>query len=241
MATVGNLFVNVRGRTSGLVRDLKKAHGRATKDFYRNEALARERYTSAIGKVQAAKGMSPAIRGKRLAEADAARRNLMIARTRPARLARRRELLAQRERAETPSRLFQASPLAAFTTLLGAVGLTITGAKLLIGQAKRGAELTERFKYAGPMGGQIAQVEAQKVLQQLRFSKDPSISSAKLVRAQAGLELERTQMETSAITDRLIAGFDLVLIGLQNSIRPLGYFETLKSAFRITGLTGQAP
>ena len=40
MATVGNLFVNVRGRTGGLVRDLKKANNSVTKDFYRNEAMA---------------------------------------------------------------------------------------------------------------------------------------------------------------------------------------------------------
>lgn len=174
MATVGNLFVNVRGRTSGLVRDLKKAHGRATKDFYRNEALARERYTSAIGKVQAAKGMSPAIRGKRLAEADAARRNLLIARTRPARLSQRRELMAAKERGESMRAAMAREARALIPLVLGVPAASLA---FVVRKGVNAFSEASKFAVMGPSGGQFITAKIGKMMDDIAFAQRPDVSA----------------------------------------------------------------
>jgi len=248
MATVGNLFVNVRGRTSGFVRDMKRAHRSVKKDFYRNEALAREQYVRAMGKVQSVKGQSPAIRGRMLDKADKARRQLLIAQTRANRLAVRRQLLEKKQRGAAAMQAFRATPLAGFLTVLGAVGLTISTAKQIVDfavrNARRGSELTERFKFAGPMGGQMAQIEAQKVLQQLRFAQDPSVSRSKAYRGRTEFALQESQMSLSNAYDYAI-GFlnqaaDFFLRG--GSIAP-GQAAVQQRVLmqQATGLTGQGP
>jgi hypothetical protein len=248
MATVGNLFVNVRGRTSGFVGDMKRAHRSVRKDFYRNEAIAREQYVRAMGKVQAAKGQSTAIRGRLLDKADVARRQLLIAQTRANRLEIRKQLLERKRRGASAIQAFQATPLAGFLTVLGAVGLTISTAKSIISfairNAKRGSELTDRFKFAGPMGGQIAQIEAQKVLQQLRMAQDPSVSRAKAFRGRTEFALEQSQMSLSNAYDYAI-GFlnqasDFFLRGGAWSPGRAAVQQRILME-RSTGLTGQGP
>jgi hypothetical protein len=254
MATVGNLFVNVRGRTSGLVRDMKKANRKVSKDFYRNESLARQQYTQAIGRVQAARGMSPAVRDKRLREADVARRRLLIAQGRPERLARRRELMQRKGRFREAASMFAASPLGQVTTVLGVLGISLSAFKMatnaFIASAKRGAALTERFKYAGPEGGRVAQTEAFKIQQQLAFAQNPQISAAKLRRTRSEAMLEGTEMQLSAATDNLIALFTEFysfflrggFAGGGMSARALMEHRFQKDLIEHqTGLTGQGP
>ncbi len=238
MATVGNLFVNVRGRTSGFVGDMKRAHRSVRKDFYRNEAIAREQYVRAIGKVQAARGQSPAIRGRMLDKSDVARRRLLIARSRPERLARRRELMMKKE-------TLGALSFAAVSAVTGLSISALVGAiRFGVDSAKRGSQLTERFKFAGPMGGQIAQIEAQKVLQQLRLAQDPKVSGAKAYRAKTEFALEQSQMSLSTAYDYAI-GFlnqaaDFFLRG--GSVRPgMAAIEQKVLMQQSTGLTGQGP
>jgi hypothetical protein len=146
------------------------------------------------------------------------------------------------------AQLFQASPLAGFLTVLGAVGLTISTAKSIvnfaINSARRGSELTERFKFAGPMGGKLAQIEAAKIQQQLQFAQDPTVSAAKLRRGRAEYALEESQMTLSAAYDYAVAflkqAADFYLRG--GAVDPGGAAVRQAAAMqRATGLTGQGP
>jgi len=185
MATVGNLFVNVRGRTSGLVRDMKKANRQVSKDFYRNEAMARERYTQAISRVQSARGMSPAVRDKRLREADVARRQFLIARNRPGRLAQRRELMARKERGQRTRAMLAREAKAIIPWVLG------VPAAVLAFAVKRGVDgfrQASQFAVAGPSGGQFIEAKVGKVLDDLAFAQRPDAS--RVMARQAQLERE---------------------------------------------------
>lgn len=135
-----------------------------------------------------------------------------------------------------------------FAAVSAVTGLSISalvGAiRFGVDSAKRGSQLTERFKFAGPMGGQIAQIEAQKVLQQLRLAQDPKVSGAKAYRAKTEFALEQSQMSLSTAYDYAI-GFlnqaaDFFLRG--GSVRPgMAAIEQKVLMQQSTGLTGQGP
>ena len=137
-----------------------------------------------------------------------------------------------------------------FAAVSAVTGLSISalvGAiRFGVDSAKRGSQLTERFKFAGPMGGQLAQIEAQKVIQQLKFSQDPSVSAAKARKAGSELVLQESQMKLSATWDNFVAflnqfGASVLGGGLlpgQASKVVLGQEIKVRQA---TGLTGQGP
>ena len=251
MATVGNLFVNIRGRTNGLVRDLRKARKAVKRDFYRNEAMALQDVKSAIRRKLEASKLSPAIREKRAAELDLARRRLDITRRRPARLERRRELLARKAGAQTAMSAFMATPLGQVASVLGVIGISVAAFRSVvnftISSARRGSQLTEAFKYAGPMGPALAKAEAFRIQQQLAFAKGPAVSAAKMRRTESELLREQASMSYSAAYDNVAAFFnDIGSRFLTGGFDPIGAqtFETRKMLIRAqmaTGLTGQTP
>jgi hypothetical protein len=351
MATVGNLFVNIRGKTEKFEKDLKRSTRRVSKSFARDQERAmiqlreaRERVgrltTASPARFKAAiKDLRKAEHNLRMAEArqprmeawrrayenrkqrkkdqettrwsvdyESSKRKYLLAEERKqARYERmkvrdqaflnRKQRLADEEKAERvrkwsaqweiykrqrlyreefsnrrrdrlrqrdllrqqagrqlfgkrgmAAQLFQASPLAGFLTVLGAVGLTISTAKSIvnfaINSARRGSELTERFKFAGPMGGKLAQIEAAKIQQQLQFAQDPTVSAAKLRRGRAEYALEESQMTLSAAYDYAVAflkqAADFYLRG--GAVDPGGAAVRQAAAMqRATGLTGQGP
>lgn len=174
MATVGNLFVNVRGRTSGLVRDMKKANRAVNKDFYRSQGLARDRYREAIGRVQAARGLSPAIREKRLRAADFARRQMNIARDRPARLARRRELMGQKARGESMRAMMAREAKALIPLVLG------VPAAVLAFSVRKGVQAfgaASQMAVVGPQGGRFIEAKVGKILDDMAFAQREDVSA----------------------------------------------------------------
>lgn len=201
MATVGNLFVNIRGRTKGFERDLGKARKRVQKDFYRNEAMALQQYRTAGGRLSEAraKGASPAVRSRRLEQLQSARVNLEIARNRPARLQQRRELMMRKER-------LGALSFAAVSAITGLGVASLVGLfRTAVQSAKRGSALTDQFRYLGPKGGQIVQADVLKMQQQMAFSQDPRVSAAKLERARSEVLYQQTEMELGILEDRFLA------------------------------------
>jgi len=208
MATVGNLFVNVRGRTSGFVRDMKRAHKSVKKDFYRNEALAREQYVRAVGKVQSVRGQSEAIRTRMLDKSDAARRQMLIASSRPERLARRRGLMATKSGVEA-GRAFLAREAKALIPLV--FGVPAAALAFVISQGTKAFKSASQFAAIGPAGGRFIEAEVGKVMDELAFAQRGDVSSvmaktAELERANAviwrevGLEL---RMVLNAVMERL--------------------------------------
>ena len=175
MATVGNLFVNVRGRTSGFVRDLKKAHKSIKKDFYRNESLAMEKYRSAGGRLAEAKdkGMSPAIRSKRLAELSTARARLDIARRRSGRLEERRGLLAQRARGEA-ARAFLAREAKALIPLV--LGVPAAALAVIIKKGTQAFSAASQFAVMGPQGGRFIEAQIGKMMDDMAFAQRGDVS-----------------------------------------------------------------
>jgi len=261
MATVGNLFINIRGKTEKFERDLKRSTRRVSKSFARDQERAMIQLREARERVSRMTTASPERFGAAMSNLRKAEHNVRMAESRQTRMEawrrayenrkerekdkrvkrwsieyeiykrkrlaheehmnRRRDRLRQRDllrqqagrqlfgKRGMAAQLFQASPLAGFLTVLGAVGLTISTAKSIVDfavrNARRGSELTERFKFAGPMGGQIAQTEAAKIQQQLRFAQDPSISAAKARKAGSELVLEESQMKLSSTWDNFVA------------------------------------
>lgn len=269
MATVGNLFVNVRGRTRGFEREMKKANRRVTKDFYLNQGLALQdlrKQRERLGMMTKASPNRFADAMQRLRRSEA---RMDIAGTRPGRLEKRRELIKQKMIEESERRtlriqrrgraadlrrkkerfggvkeFFTQTPYGQVTTVLGVLGLTVAGVKMMANFAKRGSQLTEPFKFAGPAGTEIAKVEASKVMQQLRAAQDPTISAAKLQRSRAEFEFEGMQMEGSAAYDYATSAVYMYATHFMNFVTGgslYGMYKNAQSAARVTGLTGQAP
>ena len=269
MATVGNLFVNVRGRTRGFEREMKKANRRVTKDFYINQGLALQdlrKQRERVGMMTKASPERFASAMERLRRSEA---RMEIAGTRPGRLEKRRELIKQkmieeserrtlriqrRGRAEDLRRkkgelgavkeFFTQTPYGQVTSVLGVLGLSVAGIRGLVGLARKGSQLTERFKFAGPAGTEIAKVEVDKTMQQLRMAQTPTAQAAKLARSRAELEGEETLMQMGPGADYAIAG--LIMYGdffwnLITGGAGYGMYKNIEAARRVTGLTGQAP
>jgi len=175
MATVGNLFVNVRGRTGGFVRDMKRAHKSVKKDFYRNEALAREAVRSAIQKKIKAKseGQSPAIIQRRVEELAKARSRLAIASSRPGRLAERRGLIAAKERGEA-ARAFLAREAKALIPLV--LGVPAAALAFVVSQGVKAFKSASQFAAIGPQGGRFISATVGKMTDEIAFAQRGDVS-----------------------------------------------------------------
>jgi hypothetical protein len=191
VATVGNLFVNVRGRTSGFVRDLRKAHKSIKKDFYRNEAMALQGYKQALQKRMELtdKGASPVLMERSKASVATARERLAIAMGRPGRLEKRRGLLAQREKGEA-ARAFLAKEAKALIPLV--LGVPATALALVIRNGVQAFSAAGQFAAMGPQGGRFVQAQTGKLMDQMAFARRPDVSAvtaktAELERANANL------------------------------------------------------
>lgn len=203
MATVGNLFVNIRGRTNGFVRDLGKAHKRVQKDFYRNEAMARQGVQQAIQRklMLVGKGASPEAIERSKAQLATARTRLDIARRRPARLEQRRELMAAKGRGEA-TRAFLASEAKALMPLVFGVP-----AALLAFSIRKGTQaFSEASKFAvmGPQGGRVIEAKIGKLMDDISFAMRPDVSN---VMAKAA-ELDR---ETAILWREVGLQFQIVM------------------------------
>ena len=170
MATVGNLFVNVRGRTGGFVRDLKKANKKVTKDFYLNEAMALQRLREAREKVgRLSLRGSPerfhmAMMGLRRAEA-----RYEIAQNRPARLETRKGLMGRKARAEAIAR----EAKSVIPLLLGVPAVALAFA---VRNGVKAMSEVKNFAVTGPAGGEFITAKVGKQLEDLAFAQRPDVS-----------------------------------------------------------------
>ncbi len=212
MATVGNLFVNVRGRTSGFVRDMKRAHKSVKKDFYRNEALAREAVKTAIQKKIKAQseGQSPAIIQRRIEQLAQARSRLAIARSRPERLARRRELVAAKERGEA-ARAFLAREAKALIPLV--FGVPAAALALVVRQSVKAFTAASQFAVMGPRGGEFVEANVGKMLDAMAFAQRPDVSGVMARTAQIERENALLWREVG-LQLQIISNFAFSLLGL---------------------------
>lgn len=175
MATVGNLFVNVRGRTSGFVRDLRKAHKSIKKDFYRNEAMALQGVRQAIQKKISLteKGASPALIEKSKANLATARARLDIARRRPGRLEERRGLLAQREKGEAARAFLAREAKALFPLVLGVPAAALA---FIIKKGTQAFSAASQFAVMGPQGGRFIDAKIGKMMDDMAFAQRGDVS-----------------------------------------------------------------
>lgn len=211
MATVGNLFVNIRGRTGGLVRDLRKANKSVQKDFYRNEALAVQGVRTAIKRKLDAAKLSPAIREKRIAELDLARRRLDITRRRPARLEQRRELLAAKERGESMRTALAREAKALIPLVLGVPAAALA---FVVRQGVKSYGAASKFAVMGPSGGRFIEATVGKMMDEMAFAQRADVSdvmarTAELERQNAFLWREvglQFQIVLNAIAEQLGLG-----------------------------------
>lgn len=253
MATVGNLFVNIRGRTSGLKKDMDgakqmvrrghKSLGRTRLvDLQLEAARARKEYDKALESAkQAAIALEPSRRMGGAIEASGRR----------GRTDAMQRLSAARERMKTSGEaLSRAQARASINTTLAVLGLSAGLLKGLVGQqlgqAKKGRDLVEQFKFAGPFGAQIAKIEAAKIQTQVAMAKDPKISKSFRDRAMSELELQMTQTERAGVANqvdtminKLKTEYNLILTG-DRGPGTMG-LRAARNRAVITGLTGQAP
>ncbi len=169
MATVGNLFVNVRGRTGGFVRDIKKANKKVTKDFYLNEAMALQRLREAREKVGRHNEASPerfqkAMGGLRTAEA-----RYEIAQNRPGRLQTRKGLMGRKARAEAIAR----EAKSVIPLLLGVPAVALAFA---VRNSVKAMSDVKNFAVTGPSGGEFITAKVGKQLEDLAFAQRPDVS-----------------------------------------------------------------
>ena len=169
MATVGNLFVNVRGRTGGFVRDIKKANKKVTKDFYLNEAMALQRLREAREKVGRHNMASPERFQKAMAGLRTAEARYEIAQNRPARLATRKGLMGRKTRAETIAR----EAKSVIPLLLGVPAVALGFA---VRNGVKAMSDVKNFAVTGPSGGEFITAKVGKQLEDLAFAQRPDVS-----------------------------------------------------------------
>jgi len=173
MATVGNLFVNVRGRTGGFVRDMKRAHKSVRKDFYVNESMAMQNLRKARERVGALNLASPerfaaGMKGLRVSEA-----RLAISRNRPGRLAERRGLIAAKERGEA-ARAFLAREAKALIPLV--FGVPAAALAFVVSQGVKAFKSASQFAAIGPQGGRFISATVGKMTDEIAFAQRGDVS-----------------------------------------------------------------
>ena len=179
MATVGNLFVNVRGRTSGLVRDLKKANKSVTKDFYRNEAMALQNVRKSRGAFMQAFRATPERKASLRAtwQRDEARLSIARRRNDPNSqfgLARLRELRGQQARAER-SKAFLASEAKSLIPLI--FGVPAAALAFVVRKGVNAFSEASKFAVMGPSGGQFITAKIGKMMDDIAFAQRPDVSA----------------------------------------------------------------
>jgi hypothetical protein len=173
MATVGNLFVNVRGRTGGFVRDMKRAHKSVRKDFYVNESMAMQNLRKARERVGALNLASDGrfaagMKGLRVSEA-----RLAISQNRPGRLAERRGLIAAKERGEA-ARAFLAREAKALIPLV--LGVPAAALAFVVSQGVRAFKSASEFAAIGPQGGRFISATVGKMTDDIAFAQRGDVS-----------------------------------------------------------------
>lgn len=180
MATVGNLFVNVRGRTNGFVKDMERAKkkigkrrvpgGKRVVDA--DIQVAREKIKPAIkSKLETVPG-SPKrlIAEKRLEKA----RNAVVRLQSKQRLQEKRDLLLRKkasgQRIGARGRSVAALGRAAFMGVAAAAGVSVIG---LLSIIKKGVGVGIQTGLSSP-GAMVAQAKAQVAL--TRFALRPDVS-----------------------------------------------------------------
>jgi hypothetical protein len=215
MATVGNLFVNVRGRTGGFVRDMKRAHKSVRKDFYVNEAMAMQNLRKARERVGALnlasqERFAAGMKGLRVAEA-----RMSIAAKRPGSrfgTGRRSELLAAKERGEA-ARAFLAREAKALIPLV--LGVPAAALAFVVSQGVKAFKSASEFAAIGPQGGRFISATVGKMTDEIAFAQRGDVSdvmarTAELERQNAFLWREvglQFQIVMNAIMERL--GLDI--------------------------------
>lgn len=210
MATVGNLFVNVRGRTGGFVRDMKRAHKSVRKDFYVNEAMAMQNLRKSRERVGALNLASPerfaaGMKGLRVSEA-----RLSIAKNRPGRLAERRGLIAAKERGEA-ARAFLAREAKALIPLV--FGVPAAALALVVRQGVKAFTSASQFAVMGPRGGQFVEANVGKMLDAMAFAQRQDVSSVMARTAQIERENALLWREVG-LQLQIISNFVFGLLGL---------------------------
>ena len=198
MANVGNLFVNVSGNTKGLTKALGTAKSELTKfdkqvgrpkgDFMRR---ARGRFTSAMNeRRQFSQQMSSFIGPQPAGHVEKIRAGM------GKKEAAARGQYRQAQRQQTISNM-GASSRAMMTASFAAIGITISAVVSAFNIARKQAQSAENavdaYKYAGPMGGKIAEEEVRKEMGALAAAQDPRISQKFLDKAKQ----ERYEQETA--------------------------------------------
>jgi hypothetical protein len=176
MATVGNLFVNVRGRTGGFVRDMKRAHKSVRKDFYVNESMAMQNLRKARERVGALNFASDerfaaGMKGLRVAEA-----RMAIAAKRPGSrfgTGRRSELLAAKERGEA-ARAFLAREAKALIPLV--LGVPAAALAFVVSQGVKAFQSAGKFAAIGPQGGRFISATVGKMTDEIAFAQRGDVS-----------------------------------------------------------------
>jgi hypothetical protein len=234
MATVGNLFVNVRGRTSGFVRDMKRAHKSVRKDFYVNEAMAMQNLRKArerVGFLNLASDerFAAGMKGLRVAEA-----RMAIAAKRPGSrfgTERRREL----EFKKAQGQVFVRTAFAGVAAIAGVtVGALAAGVRAATRFASAASARTEPFRYLGPSGGATAGVDVFRKMQQIAAAERPDVSAAKLNKARSMALLEQTGIEYGIMYDNAISTAISVIDDVLNGITSGASTEQL-----LRSMTGQ--
>ena len=253
MATVGNLFVNIRGSTRGLKSDLDGAKGmfrRAHKGLSRlrlgnlqtEAAEARKEYKKALEDARrAAMALGPSRRmGGEIAQAGREDRARAMSR-----------LGAARDRMQqTSAVLSKAAAARNVAVTLSVLGLSVGVLRFLYSnqmkQFQTGRDKLEQFKFAGPFGGEIAKIEAAKIRARVAAAQDPTISRSFRERAMSELRLELTQTRMAAVANYR----DVIFNSMQREFNYAvnGAYSPITQGIQqkadvalITGLTGQAP
>lgn len=178
MATVGNLFVNVRGRTNGLVRDMKKANRAVTKDFYRNQAMATQNWVNARERVADMTNASTPRFQRAMANLRTMEGRRAIAQKRndpnsQFGLARRRELMGQKARGESMRAALAREAKALIPLVLGvpaaALAFSIRKGVQAFGAASQMAVM-------GPQGGRFIDAKIGKILDDMAFAQRDDVS-----------------------------------------------------------------
>ncbi len=208
MANVGNLFVNVSGNTKGLTKALGTAKSELTKfdkqvgrpkgDFMRR---ARGRFNSQLNQrasfeqevtnmkalgVPRNPGNVEKIRA-RMGKKEAAARGQY-------RQAQRQQTIAG----------MGASSRAMMSASFAAIGITISAVVTAFNIARKQAQSAENavdaYKYAGPQGAKIAQIEMAKELHALSTAQDAGISDKFLDKSKQELGEQVSAVESGSMT-----------------------------------------
>ena len=209
MANVGNLFVNVSGNTKGLTKALGTAKGELNKfdkqvgrpkgDFMRR---ARGRFNSQLNQraafeqqVSNAKALGVPLNAGRV-EKTRARMSKKEASA--------RGQYRQAQRQQTISGMGGKSARMLMSASFAAIGITVSAVVAAFNIARKQAQSAENavdaYKYAGPQGAKIAQIEMAKEMHALSSAQDAGISDKFLDKSKQELGEQVSAVESGSMT-----------------------------------------